>query len=154
MPKRVIGCPTRFKKTWSSSVLFLIMEDSASRVCCHNGHLLVLFPLPVIVTTAKPFFLGRDKSLINKVAASSARAPVLYKKVRGHNLSTLGLYFYLVRPVVHSFPLFKVRYQSPPGLLDRYVSYISTPFYMLRTVGGYILCKRTKSSQSDISGLD
>ena len=80
MPKRVIGCPTRFKKTWSSSVLFLIMEDSASRVCCHNGHLLVLFPLPVIVTTAKPFFLGRDKSLINKVAASSARAPVLYKK--------------------------------------------------------------------------
>ena len=25
---------------------------------------------------------------------------------------------------------------------------------MLRTVGGYILCKRTKSSQSDISGLD
>ena len=55
---------------------------------------LFLFPLPVIVTTAKPFFfLGRDKSLINKVAASSARAPVLYKKVRGHNLSTLGLYF-------------------------------------------------------------
>jgi hypothetical protein len=76
-----MACPQRPRNTRSSSVRPVTNCFKAAVVDAHSGHKRILFPFPCSCTNDWDFSCGpcNRKSLIVSWAASSARAPVLYR---------------------------------------------------------------------------
>src|SRR5471032_2262231 len=77
IPKRVNGWFTRFQKTASVLLRSPTRRDKDVTVVDHNGQVRNLFPLPWSRTDGDP---PNCRLLTVNFAASSARAPLLYRK--------------------------------------------------------------------------
>src|SRR5215831_18219468 len=79
MPKRVMRSFLRPRNTGSVSFRPVINRDSAVTVAGHSGHERHLLPLPRMRTAGDAF---RCRLPMSNPAASSARAPLLYRNNR------------------------------------------------------------------------
>src|SRR5882762_4803273 len=75
-PSQRLVCPTQ--ETASFAARPITKRDSKTVVAGHRGHIRILFPLPRMWTDGED--LPSCRSPIVSFAASSARAPLLYKK--------------------------------------------------------------------------